>query len=261
MAFHLVAYYDGTFAYTGLNSIPALSDPAFQRDTTTRYLIPPRDVSLLAAYSGANGITQARVVAPSLLRVSYPSIVPLEELASRGQETAISKHLERPLRLVAEEGISVEAANTGTGAAAVLVCGLGLEPVPPGEAFWVRYSSSVAVAAGQWALLSSVTWGTTLPAGTYAIVGMDHFSATAIAARLVLDGFRHRPGLVAHTSPGTTRSSAMFSDGSLGVWGHFSSRVMPGIEVLATAADASHTGYLLVVRTGEADLLPGLRSA
>ena len=210
MPHHLIAYYSTAFNNASLTKLDVQSsDPLLYADATAKTYTPPQDLQLVAAYAGGTSLTQARIEAPSLQRVGYPSIVPLESAASpSGDDVGLATYRMRPLRLVNGEGVAVLAANGSIGTvAACLLCSVGTIPVPPGEGFWLRYTDGTTVNAGACTTLSA-SLDQDLPAGTYAIIGMDHWSATAVAARLIIDGVRYRPGLVAHNA--ASRTNEMF---------------------------------------------------
>ncbi len=264
MPHHLIAWYSTAFNNASLTKLDVQSsDPLLYPDTSAKTYTPPQDLQLLAAYAGGTSLEQARIEAPSLLRVGYPSIVPLESAASpSGDDVGLATYQTRPLRLVNGEGIAVTAANGASGTvAACLLCSVGTIAVPPGEGFWLRYTDSTAASPGAWTTLAAAL-DQDLPAGTYAIIGMDHWSATAVAARLIIEGVRYRPGIVAHNTAAASRTNEMFYQAKLGVWGYFTNRGLPFVEVLCTGADAAHVGYLYVVRVGDGDMihtLPGMQ--
>ena len=71
--------------------------------------------------------------------------------------------------------------------------------------------------------------------------------------RLIVPGQSWRPGCpgIATATPEdglAYRSHRIFYDGSMGSWGQFSGYAPPGIEVLCTATDAVHYGYLRVIK-------------
>lgn len=88
---------------------------------------------------------------------------------------------------------------------------------------------------------------------------MDHWGATAMAARLILPGCRNRPGCMARTSVTAALNDPIFMDGRLGVLGYFTNWQMPGIEVLCTGIDTAFEGVIKVIRIGGPEMMPGSR--
>ena len=100
-----------------------------------------------------------------------------------------------------------------------------------------------------WSELTDLTWTNSLPQGTYSVCGLSVYSATAIAARLIIQNQVPRPGIVASADV-TTTQEPMFSYGEMGEYGRFESFVMPQVEVLAHTADTAQSVVLQVIRVG-----------
>lgn len=247
-----------------LAAIDPTPDPYLQVNTTDKIMTAPHDMQLLGAFCGSANMNYARVASPTLARTSYMGIVPTNAVAS-GTSTEVGLCVlgDRPLRIPGGEGISIEA-NTSASTAIIgaLILGFNMMRIPAGDAYWIQFFSATSAAVLTWTRLNLTSASypaspTLLPAGTYAIIGMDHFSATAAAARLILEGVRYRPGVISHDS-GKSRTHDLFQRGQMGVWGYFTTRNMPDIVVFCASADASHSGFLYVVRVGDADMLPQL---
>jgi hypothetical protein len=250
----LYASVNGSSAYAALT---ALTDSFFSVGANS--LTPPRDCRVLAAAAGGSGLTKARIEAPGLLRVAYPGITPLNNATTTGaSKPRVANFTNRPFLLTGGEAVSLTVQKGGAAATmGLLVVGFDLVPIPPGEAFWLRYSKTgITANAGSWTTNTSVTWEQTVPSGTYAIIGMDHWGATAMAARVWLPASRYRPGCIAHTTPATGEQNSLFLDGSLGVLGYFTNQQLPGIDILCEAADTSFDGMLLVIRIGGPEMMP-----
>ena len=123
------------------------------------------------------------------------------------------------------------------------------QPAPPGPIYSLFGTASTTLTVDNWSELTDLTWTNSLPQGTYSVVGLSVYSATAIAARLIIQNQVPRPGIVASDTFATVQSP-MFSYGELGEWGRFESFVMPQVEVLATTADTAQTVVLQVIRVG-----------
>jgi hypothetical protein len=193
--------------------------------------------------------------------------VPLQSGLTTGiGQSHACDYSDRPPLLTAGEAVTIAVQNAGAAATmGLLVLGFDPAPVPPGQSFWLRYSkgSLGALTVGAWINYdaSGITWEQTLPAGTYAIVGMDHWGTTGtpsvIAARLVLAGYRYRPGVLARLNVADTQNDLLFLDGRLGVLGYFTNQQMPGIEALyAATTDTGFEGMLRVIRIGGVEMLP-----
>ena len=263
-AAHLVAYLETLDASSGYTGIAALADTYCVANGTSSLI--PRDAMLLAAYLGGAGLLRGRVQAPSLLRVAYPHLTPFQAtIATATGLSRVTDFSRRPPRLVGGEGVSVAVENGGAVATlALLLLGFDMQPAPPGEAFLLRYmASGILASANVWSPFTTesgdVVWETSLPAGTYAILAMDHWGTTALAARAILQNSKTRPGVPARTSATAAWLDPLFTDGRLGILGYFTNWQMPGIDVLCSAADTAFEGRMLVVRIGGTDAMPSGR--
>lgn len=181
--------------------------------------------------------------------------------------TRVCDYSQRPPLVTAGEGVSVGIMNGGAASTlALLLFGYDLKAPPPGQSFWLRYSvtAGAAATANTWSTYretdaTPLTWETTPPSGTYAIIGMDHWGATAMAARLILATYRYRPGTLARTSVTATWNDPLFMDGRLGILGYFTNWQMPALEVLCTGADTAFEGMIRVIRIGGPEMLPSSR--
>jgi hypothetical protein len=113
---------------------------------------------------------------------------------------------------------------------------------------------------GAWSAVGTINFDQSLPQGLYTVVGFEHWSPGALAARLVFPGMHMRPGTLSMAGGTTTfqaskRTDRIFYEGGIGVYGSFNSFAPPSLEVLAANADTLHEGYLTVIRTGDAGAL------
>jgi hypothetical protein len=269
MGFHTVAYTASIGSGAGQSFLTAVVDTVFSQSGTTGFLLPG-DLKLIAGYAAAAGISRARVNAPSLLRVGFCSIRPLQQnsVAASGQPTANPNFMtliDNPLTLRAAEPVGVEAATVNSTAerfiATLWFCDR-LDPVPPGDSFWLRFTSTTTgnAVANAWTVFAP-TFDQSIPSGTYAVIGAECTSASSVAARIVFPGQVYRPGIVAQPGAvGASRTHRYFYDGSFGVFGTFQTFAPPNIEILATGTEALNTieGYMRVVRIGDIGMVKPL---
>lgn len=250
---------DGSTAYAALT---ALVD-SLCASSGTNY-VAPRRLLLKGAAAGGLGMTRARAMSPSMLKVAYAQIRPLSA-AAVGPSDVVCDMSQRPIVIEPGENLSVAIQNGAANAAyGALFLALDDEPVPAGEAFWIRYSITAAAAAtplvwSSYQVTDTVplAYETSLPSGTYAAVAMVHSSTTCIAARLILSGFRNRPGVLGSSS--VINNVDMFTDGRMGVLGYFTNWQLPGIDVLCVAADTAFEGFIKVIRIGGPEMMPSSR--
>lgn len=128
----------------------------------------------------------------------------------------------------------------------------GLRPTPPqGDIITLqaKAQNGESTAADQWSEIQ-LDWDETLPNGTYAVVGSEHISPTALVHRWIFDNQHFRPGGLSQIDLGN-RTHRIFYDGILGTWGTFTAQVLPRLEVFATGVDTSHDIFLQVIRIGD----------
>jgi hypothetical protein len=261
------AAYTATVATSTTGALSTTTDPYLARYSTTQFVLP-QPMSIVAAYGTIplNSFTRAQVVAPSLLRVAYPNIRPLDIVASGAGSPAdpnVSVLLDAPLPLRPAEGVGAQATAGAAPGRAFVALWLAdkLDPVPDGDGFWIEYTiASATLTANDWVFATVTYTGGTLPEGYYAVVGFEHFCTQAIAARLVFPGQAARPGTVAQTAL-NNRTHRIFYEGEMGVLGTFHTSAPPNIEYLVNGTPTTaQTGYLRVIRIGggrpEGDQLP-----
>ncbi|MGM0578982.1 MAG: hypothetical protein ACQEXJ_24890 [Myxococcota bacterium] len=214
-----------------------------------------RPAEVIAAYAGSANMTRARMFAPSMLRVGYPSIRPFEAAATPPNDPNLMVSLGDAILLEMGERVTVEAeSSSGTAETAVAMLWLrigGHDPVPPGDAFTLRYDGTMPATSLEWVSTTPDITDGELPAGTYAVVGLEFVSTTAVAARIQIPGTTYRGGAIAQANAGD-RTNRIFYDGSLGTLGSFQSFAPPSLEVFKTGSETSYECYLRLVRTGEA---------
>lgn len=216
------------------------------------HFLPQNDVQLKAAFVCGTTIARAKINTPSLRQITSPHIRPINLGNLPTTLPAVADYRDNPLLLKGLEEISVLATQTAAGPTQVN-CGLlvdtGATPIMPmGNDFTMRGTGTTTLVANVWTSVP-ITWSDTLPAGNFAIVGLQVKGATAILARLVVNGQNERPGCVAQTLLGDN-GHVMFRKGGLGVWGYFNSTRMPVVQILANAADTTQEVYLDLIRQG-----------
>lgn len=251
MAMHLCAFFENVSAVTSYTAINVVADGVLARASTESFVIP-RGSEIVAAYAGGTNLDAARIVSPSLLRVAYPSIRPINNTAApNAANPSFQRLIDRPLRYEEQDTLEVQVIHAGAAAddfALLWISDGKLTPVPPGEAFWVRYTSNTPVTDSAWSEI--VIELESLPQGDYAVVGMEHTCTGCVAARCIFygeQGSRWRPGTLGQTSIGAA-TDRVFYDDSLGVWGSFPAFTPPTIEVLADQASSNHEGYLRLIK-------------
>jgi hypothetical protein len=221
--------------------------------------VPPEYNNIRWAIASGANLTRAQLVAPSLgVQRQSLEVVPRR----RGAATLSLTHREvyvpeRPVALRPSEELEFQAAEDAAGASAVYgVVTLGpaeLPPMPEGQLREVRATGTTALTANAWTTVS-LTPDLSLEPGIYTLVGFLPISANCIAARALITGQVYRPGMpgLAGTEATAVDFDAIVDLGIMGyAMGEFSHLTFPQFQFLASAADASETVILWVVRTGE----------
>ena len=247
MSFHMAAF------TVNIGTTVNTDAPAVQDDVLTisnNHFLPQQDLGLVFACAMSATNLRGRIVSPTNRLVTLPFIRPVIVGAVPGDSRNVADYRSNPFRIRAQEELAIE----GTSGLAMgnerwnAVVGLQdiFEPVPRGDVFTIRGTSTTTSTANAWTSLVT-TWADTLPAGRYAIVGMSGFAATAVAFRLIIPGYTWRPGAIVGDSAGD-QFHEMFTKGGLGLWGTFQSTAMPTVQTLNNAAVATHEYYMDIIR-------------
>lgn len=204
---------------------------------------------LLYAWAGSASISYARIITPKFRQVTTPYIRPVNNALAPVDITPVADYRKSPLIVNGLEELQVNLLQASGGNAEVdIILGIdyGQQPVVNGEIYTLRGTGTTTQTADAWSNVT-ITWQDTLPAGRYAIVGLEAWAATCIAARLNLESSGPRPGCVGGATA-AIRQNEMFRRGGLGVWGYFIQTRMPIVQVLSTSADTAQEVYLDIIR-------------
>ena len=247
--FHTSAYLAAATATANFDST-AIVDNIMQ--IQNGHLVPQMD--MLVVFAKLNGVTglRGRITSPTIRQISPVFIRPIDAALLPATLTRPADWRRNPLRLKALEEVAVEVTNSAAGPNNMYtVLGLAnapIGPIPNGDVFSMRGTGATTVTASLWSQCT-ITWADTLPNGRYAVVGLNAFGTTAIAARLIFQETPWRPGCVAGAT-GVVIQDEMFRNGGLGVWGAFNNYAMPNVEFLCNAADTAQEVYLDLIRIG-----------
>lgn len=245
--FHLAAF-EGSIAATADTDLTAVTDNCLLIQNS--HFVPQQDMQVLFAYATAVTLLRAKLVTPTLRQFSPPFIRPIDNAISPTSRTPIADYRNYPLNLKALEEIAVQATDSAAGPnACTAMIGLQTGPMqtaPQGQIITMRGTGTTVQTALAWSQ-AAITWADTLPAGSYACVGLSGFAATGVAMRLIFDGQFWRPGAIIGAT-GVIIPNPIFLKGGLGVLGMFTANRMPNIEVFSTSADDAQEVYLDLVR-------------
>jgi len=244
--FHTVAY-SASIAQLTDSDIPALADQIIP--IVNGHFQPQEPLDLVFAVQLGLLVDRARLSTPKMRQVVLPQIRPFNALLLPPTDPNVADYRANPFKLVkGEEVASLVTTNAAGPGVVTTILGLQVnrEPMPAGDVYTMRGTSTTAAVANTWTDIT-MTYADSLPAGTYAVVGMEHFSATGKAARIICDNQYWRPGCLSINALGA-RAHDMFRKGGLGQWGRFENTSMPRVQVLDNAVAAVHEVYLDLIR-------------
>lgn len=239
---HLLSFYGNINSAGALTNVAPVADQAI-RSTTTGFIVPGDISSLIgeAALSAQTGPGRGQLQSPSLRAFANQDIHPIVAAIKFGGNPAYQWHGHSPRPLKGNEELDLYV--TATGGAAAHTYGLafladGPVQVEQGNIFSVYATGAAALAAGTW-VNTALTFGSTLPAGTYKIVGFRAQGANLIAARFALVGAGYRPGVpavnaVGDADPYFTRA------GRMGAFGVFDVNQPPTVDCLGETDTAQN---------------------
>lgn len=210
--------------------------------------VPAFAPKLLGAYVGGVGVLRAQLQSPTLRRLFMAELSPLSVLQEPGIVQELIDLFEKPYDLKVGEPLEAMITTGGAGIHTIVVF-LGDGPVTKDNRphLTIMAAGGAAAVANTWTV-SPLAFLDVLPAGEFDIIGMRFESTTCVAARLIIPGAAHRPGVLGCDVP-TDQQAARFRHGEAGVLGHFVSATPPLAQILCTAADAA------VVQFAQLDLV------
>ena len=241
MVFTMIAYSESQDSATLVN-VAALVDPHV-RVVGDDIVVPSALPYVAGVYAIGSQLSRAQLVSPSIRR-RYPlEVTPIEIAAEPADPVKYNSYFGSPIGLDADEALNFQAAEDGAGAGRstglVWLCDGATTPISGEEMFTIRSTNASTLVAFTWTN-GALTFSDSLPAGTYAVVGMRASSAGLIAARLVFSQFPWRPGCIGSDTLGE-QGAPIFRMGGLGVWATFEHNTPPTVDFLSVSADTSQT--------------------
>lgn len=249
--FHLVAFRESVDPGNAFNNLTALPDQALF--TSGDDLRVPEEMSNIigaAALINDASAARARIESPSMRSLVNHELEPIVAAAVFGSPPEGILHPRSPIPLVGDEAINFGVLSDPAAAAEHIgLVWLADGPQQPvdGQMHTVRATSTVAQTVSGW-VVGALTFGQTLPAGRYQIVGWRCRSTDAVAARLVFPGGRWRPGVPVVNAIGD-RDLHETRYGGLGVFGEFAHLLPPQVEMFGGVA-AAQTHHFDLIKTG-----------
>lgn len=222
--------------------------------TAANHFLPQRDTPIVYMGAASVNLQRARWSTPTIALVTTPFIRPISNALTWGMPQRVQDMVSSPMVIKALEEITLFVfQNAGAAQQVLATAGLMWQavPAPLGNTWTLRATSATAAVINAWTQIA-LTFQNALPTGQYAVTGLTHFSATGIAARLIIENQVPRPGTMSIQALGNEELWTFRGYGpeDLGTWGVFHNYNMPLCEVFCTGADASHEVYLDIVRIG-----------
>lgn len=252
--FHLsvFSYASGATAPKTLVDMPAVPDPAVTLNQNN-HVIFESDVQALLFYAfGQTDITQIQFQTPKLRPVALPSIRPFDAATLPTTRPPVSNYGKMPLQLNAIDENSMQlSASTGTSGNSYYAATWfsdGVRNVSQGQTFSMQFTATITAVPGSWTN-GTITLAQTLPAGRYAIRGLDVYGTNLAFARLIFPKQQWRPGILCGQNAGFFNAPC-FRSGELGDYGQFQSYAQPQLDIFAVGANAAQTGVIDLVKIG-----------
>ena len=230
MAFTLHGFGSSSAAAATLAAQPPLTDPVAA--INGNFLFVPTLNNLIGVYANGAGILRAQLTSPSLLAEVPYDATPVDAAAVPSASRPMNMHPSDPIPLVVDEPLSalVTHANTEYDNVFVFLADGALSKVS-GKIIRVRGTFTSGTSQTGWSN-SQLTLTNQLAEGNYQLVGARFEGAHGIAARFVFPGGTNatRPGAIFSTTDSAMGRDEMFRNGTLGVWGTFTNRVLPTID-------------------------------
>ena len=245
--FHTCAYTASNSAAAANADTPALTDG--WATIQNNHFIFQQDLKLLAAYANGAAISDARINTPHFRMVGFPHVCPVDVAALPSSLPALCIWQPPYITIPHIDEVAMELSNAAGGAErefALLWVGDGAMNIPQGDIYPLKFTAAITAVANQWTR-GNITFESTLPAGTYSVVGMDVIGTTCVAARLRFQTYQMLPGCLGRATA-ATKPEKTFREGRLGEWGRFTNTAIPTLEILCTAADTAQTGFMDVIK-------------
>lgn len=232
-----------------LTNLPAAADPV--ASTSGNYLYVPLLNNLFATFGLGATLGRLQLQSPSLLAIQPYDVSPVDAAALPSSPLAIEMMQTSPFKLTTDEPLQCLVTNGGTENDAAFVF-LSDGPIAPvtGEIIRARATATSSSTGNTWQN-ATITMTNPLAEGTYNLVGARLEGSHLIAGRFVFPAgaATTRPGCIA-TNSVSKLSYEAFRDGNLGVWGTFSNRVLPTIDLWSDGTSETVTMILDLIKTG-----------
>lgn len=250
MPMHLLAFGKNVALVSTNQDLNAIADGWASVDTSNKALLPI-PMKMKAAYVFGVGVDKARVIAPSLKRVTFPRIARYDVAAIAPANPNFERMFDYPIPIGAVESFNFQTDNSNAGAQDHVALAFLQDqeiPAPQGPS-WTMFGTGAVVAANRTWASGVITFEDAYPSDLFAVIGMRVVGANVVAARLIPNSSGPRPGCIGQTIENTVDRSLVW-DGAFGVLTTFRPPVFPFLEILGNGATAAQRVYLQVVKIG-----------
>lgn len=249
--FHTLAFYGSVTNGVADMQINMVNDQIVTPNSSNQALMPTQG-QLRAGTGGSVNMQRIKINTPSLRVLGLPYIAPV----NAGLTVPSPPNLWNPGRLgptiPKSDAITIQVTQGGGAAEnayALLWLSFGRQEVPTGAEYRMRFTGTIAGVIGSW-VNGPITLDSPLPAGVYAVTGLDVQGTNLVGARLAFPGSSWRPGVLGRNTL-TGVPHQLFSSGELGTFGQFDSVNTPTLDIFVTGANAAQEGYIDLVRMGD----------
>jgi len=256
MAHSVVAYQESIDPAGSQSNISAVTDDIVTTEDDNLF-IPSETPFLLgsAGFLGAEGTGTAgdtyELQAPSLRDIANPRYSKDSDTKPDGDEQH-EFNPANPVQLDPQEGMEAlidgDYENASNAAVVVFLSDGAISPVTGRQIYTVRASASINSTIGEWTS-GNLDFEDNLPNQEYDILGMRVVGDGIVAARLIFRGKTPRPGVVPVPSE-DSQEAGYARNGNAGIFGTFTPREEPQLEVLANDSNSNQTVYFDIAPTG-----------
>lgn len=207
---------------------------------------------VLAGASGA-GMLAARITSPGMLMTAYPEVWPFSTTNTLPSfpQAAVFGDYGPWCRLNDQIGFQVSQTSGGASQCyAAVFTDRDKQPAPLGQVFTLRGTAAITGVTSSW-VSGPITFTQQVPAGKYAVTGMDAWGTNALYMRLIFPNQPTRPGCFCGNA-NTTQRMPYFRYGGLGLLGTFYTYAPPQLEVMQSGANTAQTVLIDIVKIGDA---------
>lgn len=213
--------------------------------------VPPELPNLMSVATAiASAVTPLRnqITSPSLRSLLPFDVNPIANGSLISSDFEILPFWNTPVPLIGLEPMNSYVQNGASVLCRSLVwlCDGPIKPTT-GKIYSVRAVASTTLITATWQISSALLFATSLPTGTYQVVGFRAIGPNLFASRIFFPGYAWRPGTIGQAADASI-TAPYFRYGFMGVWGTFLNTVPPTIESWG-ATDTAQTFYFDLIKT------------